>query len=114
MSVYDEIRKTRRTSAEVLAEQQDNDPYAIDIRSMLESPIMRGYRPTDNADPVIQRLHMAKYVMAQSGYLTLKPLLPLLLSIRGKPYHLHDHFPFAPFFRTRMPTKTLLKTGIVQ
>jgi len=111
MSMYDEIRKARRTSAEVMADQQDDDKYDIDITSMLKSPLMRGFSPVTTEDPTIQRLRMAQHVMAQSGNLTLKPLLPLLLSIRGKPYHLHDHFPFAPFFRTRMPTKTLLKTG---
>lgn len=111
MSTYDEIRQSRKTSSQVLAEQQADDPYGIDLAAMKQSDMMRGYKPIVTDDPIVERLHMAQYVMTRSGYLTLKPLLPLLLSIRGKPYHLHDHFPFAPFFRTRMPRTTLLKTG---
>jgi len=49
--------------------------------------------------------------MKKGNFATLAVLLPLLLSIRGKPYHLRDHFPFAPFFRPRMSQMTLLKTG---
>lgn len=40
-----------------------------------------------------------------------RPLLPLLFRLKGKPYRLEDYFPFEPFFRTRMPTMMLLKTG---
>ena len=111
MSTYDEIRQARKTSSQVLAEQQASDTYGIDLTAMKQSPLMRGYKPIVTDDPLVERINMAQHVMSQSGYLTLKPLLPLLLSIRGKPYHLHDHFPFAPFFRTRMPRTTLLKTG---
>ena len=42
---------------------------------------------------------------------TLEPLLPLLLSLKGKPYTLEDHFPFAPLFRTRMPYNLVVKSG---
>jgi len=42
---------------------------------------------------------------------TLEALLPLTLTIQGKPYSLHDHFPFSPIFRTRMPKHLLFKTG---
>lgn len=40
---------------------------------------------------------------------TLEPLLPLMFSLRGKPYTLKRHFPFAAAFRTRVPrARTLL------
>lgn len=49
--------------------------------------------------------------LIKSGTPTLAPLLPLLLSLKGEPYTLTQHFPFEPFFRTRMPKVILLLTG---
>lgn len=109
---YEKLKQNRQTSSQVLAaEEQEDGGFDHDLATLEKSPLLANYKPIVSDDPMIKRLHMAQHVMKQSGYLTLKPLLPLFLSIRGKPYHLHDHFPFAPFFRTRMPTKTLLKTG---
>ena len=99
----------QKTSSQVLAEEQSSGSE-IDFGPMLESSLLSDYVKNSLDTQQIQQLRMAQHVMAKTGYLTLKPLLPLLLSIRGKPYHLHDHFPFAPFFRTRMPRTTLLKT----
>jgi hypothetical protein len=42
---------------------------------------------------------------------TLEPLLPLLFNLNGKPYSLHDYFPFSPLFRVRMPTNVVMITG---
>jgi len=42
---------------------------------------------------------------------TVEFLLPLLLNLKGKPYTIHDHFPFSPVFRHRRPRKIVLKTG---
>ncbi len=42
---------------------------------------------------------------------TVEFLLPLMLTLKGKPYSIKDHFPFAPVFRNRKPRKILLKTG---
>ena len=106
----EEINTLRKTSSQVLAEEQSSGSE-IDFGPMLESSLLADYVKNSLDTQQIQQLRMAQHVMAKTGYLTLKPLLPLLLSIRGKPYHLHDHFPFAPFFRTRMPRTTLLKTG---
>jgi len=39
------------------------------------------------------------------------PLLPLLLNLKGKPYHIRDHFVFEPFFRVRPPRKLVYMTG---
>lgn len=94
----------------MLVEEQNLNSI-IDFSSMLESSLLSDYVKNALDTQQIQQLRMAQHAMKKTGYLTLKPLLPLLLSIRGKPYHLHDHFPFAPFFRTRMPRTTLLKTG---
>ena len=107
----DKNKPIRKTSSEVLAAEMAHNPYKIDEKKISKSPLLRGYNPSSDNDQTLRALHIAQHVMKQSGYTTLTPLLPLLLSIRGKPYHLHDHFPFAPFFRTRMPRMTLLKTG---
>jgi len=109
---YKKLKLSRQTSSQTLAaEEQEGGGFDHDLSTLEKSPLLANYKPIASDNPMIKRLHMAQHVMKQSGYLTVKPLLPLFLSIRGKPYHLHDHFPFAPFFRTRMPTKTLLKTG---
>lgn len=108
---YKELKTKRQTSRQVLAAEAEADSFDIDLKTLGQSPLLVNYKPTLNDDPAIRRLHMVQHVLTRSGYPTLKPLLPLFLSIRGKPYHLHDHFTFSPFFRTRMPIKTLLKTG---
>lgn len=108
---YEELKTSRRTASQTRAARKPGDGFDLDVATLKKSPLLADYRAIPSDDPLITRLRMVQHVMEQSGYLTLKPLLPLLLSIRGKPYHLHDHFPFAPFFRTRMPNKTLLKTG---
>lgn len=83
----------------------------IELQNHKDSLLLSGYAPLDTRDTLLQQMHMVSHAMQQSGSQTLAPMLPLLLSIKGKPYHLDDHFPFAPFFRTRMSRVTLLKTG---
>ena len=111
MVVNQEQDSSKKTTRQIRAEQKKNDTFSLDVTEMLQSVLMQDYTVNAKDDPVIQRLKMAQHIMRKSGNLTLKPLLPLLLSIRGKPYTLQDHFPFAPFFRTRMPRITLLKAG---
>lgn len=110
-SSYDQIKNARKTSSQVLAEEQAHDPYIISENKLTAVAREMGYRSPALKNQLDRRLHLAAFMLRSSGYPTLQPLLPLLLSIRGKPYHLHDHFPFAPFFRTRMARTTLLKTG---
>lgn len=111
MTDYENLAKSRKTSNQVLAEERQKDPYNIKIEDLLNAPLLKGYEYSADDNPIAARMKMAKHVLKSSGYTTLKPILPLLLSIRGKPYHLQDHFVFNPFFRTRMPRTTLLKTG---
>lgn len=55
---------------------------------------------------------LAQFSDAVGGKLpTIEFLLPLLLNLKGKPYTIQDHFPFAPVFRNRRPRKIVLKTG---
>ncbi len=73
-------------------------------------------------DPATKRLMQAKHLLSRGGYQTMKPLLPLLLSLKGEPFtldrragkaakHSPGYFPFEAFYRTRMPRRTLYKTG---
>ncbi len=48
----------------------------------------------------------------QGGRLpNLKYLLPIMLNLNGEPYTLDNHFPFEPFFKTRMIHRLILKCG---
>lgn len=46
-----------------------------------------------------------------SGMPSLKPLLPLMLTLKGKPYSIDDYFPFEPLFRTRRPKSIMIMSG---
>lgn len=69
------------------------------------------FRLTGLEDPNTRRLLQASRALVDAGVPSLKPALPLLLNLKGKPYTLDRYFPFAPFFRTRVPRTSLLKTG---
>ena len=84
----------------------------FDIPAMMASnPLLSDMADVTKDDPVIQQLRVAGHLLRKSGYQTLVPLLPLMLKLRGKPYHLDDHFPFEPFFRTRLASSTVVKSG---
>jgi len=104
-----EAKTSRQLAALDTSKQELLDNAEID--KALKLPIFSGYIAKPYRDPLMRRLDMAQFVMKKSNNVTLKPMLPLLLGIKGKPYHLHDHFPFSPFFRTRLARTTLLKTG---
>lgn len=74
-------------------------------------PLLKDLQLTGFEDQTAKRVLVAKHIMAKCKHVTLRPLLPLLLNIKGKPYTLTDYFPFEPFFRTRLSRKFLLKTG---
>lgn len=67
--------------------------------------------PTGLEDEHTRRLLLARRYLRRGQLVTFRPLLPLLLQLKGKPYRLHNYFPFEPMFRTRMARATLLKTG---
>lgn len=64
-------------------------------------------RPASQADYLVAVRQLAEV----GGVQTLELLLPLALRLRGKPYTLHDHFPFSPMYRLTMPSAILWKTG---
>ncbi len=57
------------------------------------------------------RVTLFRKFVEQGGVHTMEPLLPILLTLKGKPYTLEDHFPFAPLFRTRKPSQLMIKSG---
>ena len=77
---------------------------ALDDAAMM--PALTGFE-----DQATKDLLRANQFLRQAGMPSLKPLLPLLLKLKGKPYTLDNYFPFEPFFRTRMAKSTILKTG---
>lgn len=63
------------------------------------------------AQESLERLNEA-FEWLRSGPITnLKPILPLLLNLRGKPFTLDSHFPFEPFFSTFKSRWTVWKTA---
>lgn len=65
---------------------------------------------TDGAD-ALGRLEEARRILSKGHIDSLAPLLPLLLNLNGKPYHLGDHFPFQPFYSTQLCRNMVWKTG---
>lgn len=89
--------------------------YAPEVRAPGEMPVssrglddlaVSGFEDADTRNLLNARAYLRKANMP-----TLRPVLPLFLRLKGKPYSLHNYFPFEPFFRTRMPGTVLLKTG---
>lgn len=68
-------------------------------------------RQRDERAALVSGMEELSNKLIRAGSLSIKPYLPLLLSIKGKPLILDNHYPFDPFFRTKVPKRTLLKTG---
>lgn len=69
-------------------------------------------------EPVAQSTKDCAAVLAslqelyRTGRLTsLVPVLPFLLRLRGKPFHLNNHFPMEPLYNLNMPKKCIVKSG---
>jgi hypothetical protein len=103
------VLANRKTRMQRRSEEREE---GVDLDPLLrENPLLQDIKLTGFEDDQSRRLIVANHLMARSGRMTLRPLLPLLLQLKGRPYDLRDHFPFEPFFRTRVAKKTLLKTG---
>lgn len=57
------------------------------------------------------RLASIQDVLTNKRLPTLSLILPRLLSLRGHPFSIKDHFPFEPLFTTRLPKNIVLCTG---
>lgn len=62
-------------------------------------------------DQILKEVRYLESLVKASKIRTIVPLLPLMLSLEGKPYTLENHFPFESIFSTWMPKKLVLKTG---
>ena len=87
-----------------MANLSDNEVNSI-LRDLAATSV--NGRTQSQTDRIVQLRHLAENGKLQ----TLEPLLPLCLTLQGKPYDLSDHFPFAPVFKTAMPASLVLKTG---
>jgi hypothetical protein len=87
------------------------DEGAEALANIMESGVLDGLRLPGEGDPFARRLAVAQALMKRTGYTSVSPLLPLLLNLKGGPYTLRHHYPFEPFFRTTLPTQTLVKSG---
>jgi hypothetical protein len=82
------------------------EPTNADLLKQLISPSKSG-RPLSITD----RLTLFRKLCEMGQIHTLEPLLPCLLTLKGNPYTLEDHFPFAPLFRTHMPENLVVMSG---
>jgi hypothetical protein len=100
-------RKPVLTQAQRLKqEREQNDVQLEDLGLDLSGVQVSGFE-----DATTKRLLLAQHYLRKGRVATLRPILPAMLALKGQPYQLKDHFPFEPFFRTRMARTTLLKTG---
>lgn len=98
----------RKTALQLEAERGRDDTGLVDTS---DNPLLTDIKLTGFESPLEQNLKVATHLMQKSNYVTFAPLLPMMLQLKGKPYTLQDHFPFEPLFRTRMPKRTILKSG---
>jgi hypothetical protein len=82
------------------------EPASAEILEQLNSATKHG-----RSLSLTDRLTLFRKLCEQGQIHTLELLLPLLLTLKGKPYTLEDHFPFAPLFRTRMPSNLVVMSG---
>ncbi len=61
--------------------------------------------------PDIDKLNLFLKIVQDGRLPNFSPLLPLVLTLDGKPYSLANHFQFETLFYTRMPKSMVLKTG---
>jgi len=66
---------------------------------------------TDDSHSTKSVLSMVRALAEARRLPTYEPILPLILSLRGKPYTLNEHFQFSPLFRTRRPKNTIYVCG---
>ena len=82
---------------------------ASDVKGILAA--MEAPRVSGRNQTTVDRIEQFRKLSEAGAVRTLEPLLPLCLSLQGKPYDLSDHFPFSPVFKTSMPSTLVLKTG---
>jgi hypothetical protein len=59
----------------------------------------------------MDRVVSVRRLVEQGKLETYEPLLPMLFSLKGRPYTLRDHFVFSPQFYCHLPATSVWKTG---
>lgn len=80
----------------------------VGVRALLEELSTIDVKDQHSAEAKVVLL---KALAEQKAFPSLEPILPLVLRLNGKPYSIHDHFPFSPLFRVLMPKNQVWKTG---
>ena len=86
-------------------------------KHVLETDIIGEYgsglaRSIDGQDTAATAaLQEAVEVLSQTRLVNLKPILPVLLNLKGQPYTLYDHYVFEPFFATHCPRNIMAKSA---
>lgn len=83
----------------------------VEQKLSLPPELLKGVQLSGYESETTRQLIEALHVMKAGKLSTLRPLLPLFLSLKGKPFSLERHFPFEPFYRTRIPRRSLFKAG---
>jgi hypothetical protein len=80
----------------------------VGVRALLEELSTIDVKDQHSAEAKVVLL---KALAEQKAFPSLEPILPLVLRLNGRPYGIHDHFPFSPLFRVLMPKNQVWKTG---
>lgn len=90
--------------AQIRAAEQQHEAIQQAWRRVLPSP--------DAAHASASETVSAIRILFEAGVMpTVEPILPAILTLKGKPYTLQDHFAFSPLFTTRLPKRRLFCTG---
>jgi hypothetical protein len=60
----DKTKPVRKTSKEVLAAEMANNPYKLDEKKILQSPLLAGYKPSKSSDQITRALDDSYAVVA--------------------------------------------------
>lgn len=102
------------------ADPDDGEPKGF---AEFKPELLEGFHTGGFETPEVNRLLAARHVLQKGGAgMSLQPLLPLLLNLKGEPFTIQrmpgkrakaspGYFPFEPFYRTRLPRKELIKSG---
>jgi hypothetical protein len=99
-----QIVTTTSTVAEARARRQADQ--LRDAMEELAAEYRNGRKVT-----TVDRLAAVRRLTEQGRLETYEPFLPMLFTIKGKPYTLKDHFVFSPQFNCHLPAAEVWKTG---
>lgn len=108
-SGFHDAPSLRKPMATEIEDQRTEEVQAL--KKVLPPSILESIALAESLNPRMKQLEYVKHLLKGSNYSTLAPLLPVLFQLRGKPYHINDHFAFAPLFKTLLSRRCVLKTA---